>query len=102
VTPTHFYQPIPDTQSLPETLWDQRSELVGIEMNNSVQFDLLQKQFPKFRDEYEEFPTKPTEGPTQFYLNNGLFDGTEALVAYCRKTMTTQISSASNRSPKVF
>jgi hypothetical protein len=83
VTPVHFYQPIPDTQSLPETLWDQRSELVGIEINNSVQLDLLQKQFPKFRDEYEGFPTKPTEGPTQFYLNNGLFDGTDALVAYC-------------------
>jgi hypothetical protein len=83
VTPVHFYQPIPDTQSLPETLWDQRSELVGIDMNNSVQLDLLQKQFPKFRDEYEEFPTKPTEGQTQFYLNNGLFDGTDALVAYC-------------------
>src|SRR5207244_13281064 len=23
VTPVHFYQPIPDTQSLPETLWDR-------------------------------------------------------------------------------
>lgn len=83
VTPVHFYQPIPDTQHLPETLWDQRSELVGIDMNDSVQLDLLQKQFPKFRDEYEEFPTKPTERQTQFYLNNGLFDGTDALVAYC-------------------
>jgi hypothetical protein len=24
VTPVHFYQPIPDTQSLPETLWNRR------------------------------------------------------------------------------
>jgi hypothetical protein len=29
VTPVHFYQPIPDTQGLPETLWDRPSELVG-------------------------------------------------------------------------
>jgi hypothetical protein len=83
VTPVHFYQPIPDTQSLPETLWDRPSELVGINMNPSVQLDLLRTRFPKFRDEYEQFPTTPTEEPGQFYLNNHLFDGTDALVAYC-------------------
>jgi len=40
VMPVHFYQPIPDTQSLPETLWDLPGELVGIDMNDSGQFDL--------------------------------------------------------------
>ena len=29
VTPVHFYEAIPDTQSLPETLWSQPSKLVG-------------------------------------------------------------------------
>jgi len=33
VTPVHFYKPIPDTQSLPETLWTQPSDLAGVEMN---------------------------------------------------------------------
>ena len=56
MTPVHFYQPIPDTQSLPETLWDRPSELVGIDMNDSMQLDLLRKHFPKFRDEYEQIP----------------------------------------------
>src|SRR4029453_17238416 len=83
VTPVHFYQPIPDTQTLPETLWNRPSELVGIDMNDSVQLDLLRNCFPKFRHEYEQFPTKPTGQPTRFYLNNGLFDGVDALVAYC-------------------
>jgi hypothetical protein len=83
VTPVHFYQPIPDTQSLPETLWNRPSELVGVDMNDSVQLDLLRNCFPKFRSEYEKFPIKPTEGPKHFHLNNGLFDGTDALVAYC-------------------
>ena len=83
VTPVHFYQPIPDTQSLPDTLWTQRSKLVGINMNASVQLDLLRNHFPKFRDEYEQFPTTPTEEPGHFYLNNHLFDGADALVAYC-------------------
>jgi hypothetical protein len=83
VTPVHFYQPIPDTRSLPKTLWDRRSELVGIDMNSSMQLDLLRTCFPKFQSEYEQFPTTPTEEPGHFYLNNHLFDGTDALVAYC-------------------
>ena len=83
VTPAHFYQPIPDTQNLPKTLWDQPSELVGVDMNNSTQQDLLRKHFPEFRNEYERFPTEPTGKLHDFYLNNGLFDGTDALVAYC-------------------
>jgi len=82
-TPVHFYQPIPDTQTLPERLWNQPSELVGIEMNDFVQLDLLRKHFPKFRDDYEQFPTKPTREGSRFHLNNGLFDGIDALVAYC-------------------
>jgi Methyltransferase domain len=83
VTPAHFYQPIPETQSLPEALWKQPSELVGIDMNEANQLDLLRSRFPKFRNEYERFPTKATGDASHFYLNNNLFDGTDALVAYC-------------------
>ena len=83
VTPVHFYEPIPDTQSLPETLWTQPSKLVGIDMNDSIQLDLLRNHFPRFRPEYDQFPSKPTGEPGRFYSNNGLFDGTDALVAYC-------------------
>src|SRR5205823_1258330 len=83
VTPVHFYQPIPDTRSLPETLWDQPSKLVGIDMNDTTQLDLLRNHFPKLRREYDEFPVEPTGEPGRFHFNNGLFDGTDALVAYC-------------------
>jgi hypothetical protein len=83
VTPVHFYQPIPDTRSLPETLWNRPSKLVGIDMNDALQLDLLRKEFPKFRDEYKQFPARPCGEATRFYLNNGLFDGIDALIAYC-------------------
>jgi predicted O-methyltransferase YrrM len=83
VTPVHFYQPIPDTQSLPETLWNRPSKLVGVHMNDAMQLDLLRDRFPKFRDEYEGFPTEPTGEPGRFYLNNHLFEDSDALVAYC-------------------
>jgi hypothetical protein len=78
VVPVHFYQPIPDTQSLPERLWTQTSELAGIDMNDSGQLDLLRNQFPKFREEYERIPIKPTGEGDGFYLVNTLFGGTDA------------------------
>ncbi len=77
VTPVHFYEPIPDTQSLPETLWSQPSELVGIDMNESMQLDLLRSHFPKFRDEYNNLPIEPPPGQKR------PFHGTDALIAYC-------------------
>ena len=83
VTPVHFYQPIPDTQELPDALWDTPSKLVGIDMNDSLQLDLLRNHFPKFRDEYERFPAKPIREPDHFYVEKGPFRGTDALVAHC-------------------
>ena len=77
VTPVHFYQPIPDTQSLPETLWSQPSELVGIDMNDSMQLELLRSHFTKFRDEYHNLPIEPPPGQKR------PFCGVDALVAYC-------------------
>lgn len=83
VTPVHFYQPIPNTHSLPETVWNRPSDLVGIDMNDAIQLDLLRNQFPRFRPEYDQFPAEPSGEPGRFHSNNGLFDGTDALVAYC-------------------
>jgi hypothetical protein len=82
VTPVHFNQPIPDTRSLPETLWSRPSELAGVDMNEQAQLNLL-RSFSKFRDEFQRFPIAPTAGHNRFYLGNGLFDGVDALVAYC-------------------
>ena len=83
VTPVNFYQPIPETRLLPETLWNRLSELHGIDMNDAVQLDLLRNQFPRFRREYEQIPAEPTGEPGQFHCNNDLFGGADALVAYC-------------------
>ena len=37
----HFYQPIPDTRTLKDGLWLRQSELVGIDMNEQKQIQLL-------------------------------------------------------------
>ena len=83
VTPVHFYKPIPDTQSLPETLWTHPSDLAGVEMNETTQLELLREHIPKFRDEYEQLPTSSPGREKGFYVNNTLFGGVDALVAYC-------------------
>jgi hypothetical protein len=77
VTPVHFYQPIPDTQSLPETLWTQPGELAGINMNDATQLDLLRNQFAKFREECTDLPAEPPPGQRR------PFRGVDALVGYC-------------------
>lgn len=83
LTPVHFYQPIPEIRSLPDGLWEKPSELPGIDMNDDKQLELLREVFPGFRDEYEAIPEEPTGAPHDFYLNNGAFEGTDALVLYC-------------------
>ncbi len=54
VTPVHFYQPIPDTQSLDE-VYRPVSEMPGIEWNEAVQLRLLREVFPQYADEYRQF-----------------------------------------------
>jgi hypothetical protein len=83
LTPVHFYQPIPDTRTLTDELWAKESELVGMEMNDAVQLELLQRAFPRFRAEYDRFPMDPTDNPYEYYFNNGQFGGTDALGLYC-------------------
>ena len=77
VTPVHFHQPIPDTRELPETLWKQPSDLVGINVNDARQLDLLRNHLTKFRDEYDNLPVEPPPGQRR------PFHGVDALVAYC-------------------
>jgi hypothetical protein len=77
VTPVHFHQPIPDTRELPETLWKQPSDLVGINVNDAMQLDLLRNHLTKFRDEYGNLPVEPPPGQRR------PFHGVDALVAYC-------------------
>ena len=83
VTPVHFYQPIPDTRTLPDGLWRNASRLSGIDLNVRTQLRLVREVFPKFRAEYDLLPQAPTGDPGEFHLNNGAFDGTDALAYYC-------------------
>jgi len=83
LTPVHFYQPIPDTRTLTDSFWDTESEMPGVKMNELGQLHLLEHVFPLFREEYNRFPSEPTDCPHDFYFNNPMFSGTDSLVLYC-------------------
>jgi hypothetical protein len=53
VTPNHFYEPIPDTRMLKDDLFEKKSELVGIKINEKEQLELLSFFQQRFKNEYE-------------------------------------------------
>jgi len=81
ITPVHFYEPIPDTRTLKDELWESESELVGIDMKPKEQLKLLTHVFSSFRDEYK-FPRKKTGIPYEYYLENGFFPSVDAGVLH--------------------
>ena len=82
ITPNHFYQPIPDTITLKDELWLRQSELVGVDMNEQKQIQLL-NQFMRFKEEYDAFPKNKASKPYQYYINNPNFGAVDAEILYC-------------------
>jgi hypothetical protein len=82
VTPVHFYSPIPDTSALGLDLWERETPLLGIDLADARQLDLL-AAFRRFGREYDALPSEPTSDDGAFYLNNPMFSGTDALALYC-------------------
>ncbi len=79
----HYYLPIPDETDLHGRLWEERSELVGLEMNDSGAVDLLSDVFPPYVDEFRNlFPTHQAHSSPGFYLINGSFMAVDAHVYY--------------------
>ena len=60
ITRNHFYEPIPDTRMLKDDLWQKPSELVGIDINEESQINLLSMFSSEFKEEYESFPRNKT------------------------------------------
>ena len=83
ITPNHFYEPVPDTRTLKNDLWLKHTDMVGIEINEKGQINLLSHFSSKFKDEYERFPRNKTSVPYQYYVNNGAFESVDGEILYC-------------------
>ena len=79
----HFYQPIPVVRMLKNELWLRESELVGVNINDQVQVELLREFSSRFKDEYETFPKNKAQKPYQYYINNGSFESVDCEILHC-------------------
>jgi len=53
ITPVHYYEPVPDTRTLKDDLWAKPSELVGVDMNEAQQLELLSEFAARYKSEYD-------------------------------------------------
>lgn len=83
VTPKHFYEPIPDTSTLKDDLWLKPSDLIGINMNEEGQINILSQFSSKFKREYNDLPINKTAIPYQYYINNDAFASVDGEILYC-------------------
>ena len=83
ITPNHYYEPIPNTRTLKDELWLQQSELIGIDMNEQSQIQLLNQFSSRFKDEYDSFPKTRQKKPHQYYINNSFFESVDGEILYC-------------------
>lgn len=83
VTPSDFSEPTPDTRTLPDALWAKHSELVGIDIRESSQLELLSVFASRYRGEYDAFPRKRTTAPHQYFVDNQFFESVDGEILYC-------------------
>jgi hypothetical protein len=83
LTPVDYYQPIPDTRTLPEAIWQRSSELVGVDLREPEQVELVSRMGAAFGRECRQLPFSPGTADHRFYFGNGWFDGIDAELLYC-------------------
>lgn len=83
ILPCTCYSPIPNTRALKDNLWNNESELVGVDMKEKEQLELLSLFATKFKSEYEKFPRNKTHKPHEYYVNNGCFGHVDGEILYC-------------------
>jgi methyltransferase family protein len=80
-----YFDSIPDPKLLKDELWQRRSELVGIEMNEVDQLKLVSEiSSSKYKEEYLQLPVRKEQisRPHEYYMQNRFFGGADATVLY--------------------
>ncbi len=85
ILPNHFYSPIPDLNELDQLIWKNKSQLVGIDLNEEKQLQLLSLFNTKYKDEYDKLPKNYSDisKPYQYFLNNEYFGPISGEFLYC-------------------
>jgi len=83
VTPRHYHEPVPDTQTLKDYFGARHCELVGVELNEQEQLRLLLLFVSRFKSEYDSFPKEKFPWEPQYYVNGSLFQSVDGEILYC-------------------
>jgi predicted O-methyltransferase YrrM len=83
LTAVRYYSPIPDTRSLKDELWTQRSSMTGVRLDGDKQITLLRDFAREYKGEYSQLPFHPTNVPHQHYLGYRRFGPGDGEVLYC-------------------
>jgi hypothetical protein len=81
ITPVHFYEAIPDTENLPDEIWETPSQLVGIDLNISAQIQLLET-FQPFIQEFLQIPNRPPSSPCEYTRTLTRYPQVDAHILY--------------------
>jgi hypothetical protein len=82
IMPIHYYSPIPNTRELSNDLWQRNRFPVGFDLRLCAALDWLDVLYQHFGHEYSKFPSKQTDDPHRYYLNNAAFRSGDAEVLY--------------------
>ena len=83
IIPNHFYYPVPDTRLLTNKIFTSQSKLIGLEMNEKEQLELLSIFEFNFKNEFNKFPHTKTKVPYHYYTTNGNFRSVDGEILYC-------------------
>ncbi len=84
LTANHFYSVIPDTRELPDKLWEQESELPGIDMRDDAQLAFLEESAARLGDELAALPRTQDAADGGYFVDNGAFESVDAEVLYAQ------------------
>lgn len=84
VVRNHFYNPIPDTRRLDDSVFERRSAMVGIDVDLDAQVPRLKELSDQFQEEYLDFPQHQAQGQApHFYMQNGSYGSVDAELYWC-------------------
>lgn len=78
----HFYEPVPDTRSLDDALWNRNLELPGIDINEQFQIEFLRQLGVLYDTAWDALARSGVSRTTEFLLGNGYFDSVDAEILY--------------------
>lgn len=84
ITRNHFYSPIPDLKELKNDIWTTQTELIGIDINENEQLELISGFKSKFQDEYNKLLQNKEDisKPYEYFINNPNFGPVSGEILY--------------------